>query len=327
MRQGSCKRALPNMHSTLTRLVVVLIAMGLAAPLRAQSVMNPTTAAFQASPDHNATLPDNSPVVSYYQLQFYLLGAVSPFQTLTLGKPTPDGTGTITVNFLTLLGASLPAGQIYTANVAAVGPGGLGTSAMSDNTFAYSAPCSFSVSPTNLNVAVGGGASNIAVAAGASCGWTATSGTSWLTVTNGASGSGNGTVSVTATANTTTAARNATLTVAGQAVTITQPGITCAFTVSPTTLSIVAGGGSAPVAVTAAAGCGWTATSTASWLTVTSGGSGSGNGTVSVTAAGNTTTGSRTATLTVGGMTVTVTQSAPAPAPPAAPAGLHITTG
>src|SRR5256885_2225071 len=171
--------------------IVFFIPTGLAVPLWAQSVMNPTTAVFQASADHNTTLPDGSPAVNYYQLQFYLLGAVSPFQTLALGKPTPDGNGLISENLSTLLGAALPAGQIYTANVAAVGPGGLSTSAMSGS-FGYSAPCSFSVSPTNVNMAVGGGAATIAVTAGAGCSWTATSGASWLAVTSGASGSGNG---------------------------------------------------------------------------------------------------------------------------------------
>lgn len=60
--------------------------------------------------------------------------------------------------------------------------------------------------------------------AGAGCAWTAASNASFITVTGGASGSGNGTVSYSVAANTGTASRNGTLTIAGQTFTVTQAG-------------------------------------------------------------------------------------------------------
>ena len=65
----------------------------------------------------------------------------------------------------------------------------------------------------------------VAVTAGTGCTWTASSSASWLTVTSGASGSGNGSVGYAIAANT-GAARSATLTVGGRTVTVSQAALT-----------------------------------------------------------------------------------------------------
>jgi hypothetical protein len=54
--------------------------------------------------------------------------------------------------------------------------------------------CSYSINPKELSINEDGGPGTVAVSAGAGCGWTATSNDSWITITDGASGSGNGTV-------------------------------------------------------------------------------------------------------------------------------------
>src|SRR4029453_7616392 len=112
------------------------------------------------------------------------------------------------------------AGTIYVADVAAVGPGGLTSSTLS-NTFTFSGPCSYSVSPTSQSVAAAGNPASTTVTTTSGCAWTAASTVSWITVTAGSSGSGNGTVTYTVAANTSTTARTGTLTVAGQTVTVT----------------------------------------------------------------------------------------------------------
>lgn len=81
----------------------------------------------------------------------------------------------------------------------------------------------------------------------------------------------------------------------------------CAFSISPTSQSFNATGGSGSVVVATQIGCGWTATTNASFITITSGGSGSGNGTVNYSVAAN--TGSaRSGTISIAGQTFTVTQ-------------------
>ena len=168
--------------------------------------------------------------------------------------------------------------------------------------------CSFAVAPPSVSVPAEGGSADVAITAPTGCDWTVTSDTEWLTVTGSASGSGDGTVSATAAPNPTAVSRSGTLTVAGQTVTFMQSGVTCSFTVDPSSVSVAADGGSTGLDVTAPDGCEWTATSGAAWLTITAGTSGSGDGTASVTAAPNTVPQSRSGTVTVAGQTVTFTQ-------------------
>jgi hypothetical protein len=83
----------------------------------------------------------------------------------------------------------------------------------------------------------------------------------------------------------------------------------CTYTISPTSASFGASGGSGTVSVSAPAGCSWTATSNASWITITGGSSGSGSGTVTYSVAPNSGASSRTGTMTIAGQTFTVYQS------------------
>jgi hypothetical protein len=170
--------------------------------------------------------------------------------------------------------------------------------------------CAPSISSTSQSIGAAGGAgAAVSVTAAASCAWTAASNASWLTITAGASGAGNGQVRFSATANS-GGARVGTLTIAGFTFTVDQAG-SCASSISPASQSIAGtGGAGTPIAVTAPAGCGWTATTAATWITITSGASGNGSGTVDFTAAPNT-GATRTGTISVAGQTHTVTQSSP----------------
>ena len=101
----------------------------------------------------------------------------------------------------------------------------------------------------------------------------ATSNASWISITSGASGSGNGSVGFSVTANT-GAARTGTLTIAGQTFTVNQArgGARVRTAIAPTSQSVAAtAGAGSPVAVSTSSGCTWTATSNASWITITSG--------------------------------------------------------
>jgi Zn-dependent metalloprotease len=86
--------------------------------------------------------------------------------------------------------------------------------------------CSFSISPTSASVAAGGGTGTVTVTATAGCSWSAISNSSFITVTGGSSGTGNGTVSYSVAANTATTSRTGTITIAGQTFTVNQAGTT-----------------------------------------------------------------------------------------------------
>ena len=57
-------------------------------------------------------------------------------------------------------------------------------------------PCSYSVSPSSLSFGASGGSGSVTVTAAAQCTWTASSDRGWMSITSGASGAGNGVVSV-----------------------------------------------------------------------------------------------------------------------------------
>ncbi len=293
-------------QAILTAFVVAVGALAYAPSLQAQSVVDPTMAEFIPSADHN-TVSNGIAAVSKYDLGFYLVGAAQPFQVASLGKPTPAADGLIHVSLSSL---PLPSpGIVYESRVFAVGPGGSVPSTVS-NTFMFSVACTYAAAPVSQSVPVAGGAGNVTVTASGGCTWNATSNANWLTITAGASGTGNGTVSFNAAANTATTPRSATLLVAGTNVTVNQPAASCTYGASPASQSVGAAGGGVNVSVTAQSGCSWTATSGASWLTVTSNGSGSGNGTIGLTAAQNSTTTARSTTVSAGGQSVSVAQAA-----------------
>ena len=188
------------------------------------------------------------------------------------------------------------------------------------------APCTFAISPNSQNVAASGGTGSVGMSTQAACRWSASSNASWITVTSGASGTGNGSVGFSVAANT-GAARTGTLTIGGRAFTVSQaapaapapapppptppptppPPPPCSYSVSPDEAKFKKDGGSGAVNVSTGSTCAWTARSNDSWITVTAGASGTGNGTVRFTVAANTGK-KREGSLTVAGDTVRVEQ-------------------
>ncbi len=81
----------------------------------------------------------------------------------------------------------------------------------------------------------------------------------------------------------------------------------CTYSISPSSASFPASGGSGSVLVTTQAGCNWGTSVAPSWVTVNTG-SGTGNGTMSYTVSTNTGT-TRIASLTLAGNVFTVTES------------------
>ena len=189
-----------------------------------------------------------------------------------------------------------------------------GTASIAGQTFTVAqaagvAPCSYSIAPTSQNVPDTASNGSVAVTATSGCPWTAASNATWITITAGAGGTGNGSVAFSVAANG-GSARTGTLTIAGQTFTVNQaaPVTSCTYSIAPASQQIGQLGGNRSVDVTTTAGCAWTATSNAVWITITNGASGTGNGTVTFAVAVNL-GGSRSGTLTIAGQTATVQQA------------------
>jgi len=81
--------------------------------------------------------------------------------------------------------------------------------------------CSYSLSSTSQPFGSAGGTGSVNVTTASTCGWTATSNASWITITAGSSGTGNGKVSYSVAANT-GKPRIATISISGQTFTVNQ---------------------------------------------------------------------------------------------------------
>jgi hypothetical protein len=171
-----------------------------------------------------------------------------------------------------------------------------------------SAQCSYTVTQTTFSTVSTSSVQSTSVITGTQCSWTATSTVPWITITNGGSHTGMGSVSFQVTTNPTASVRTGTLIVAGQTITVTQQASSCVYTVTPTAFAIDPLSTIRTLSVTTGTQCSWSATTTDPWITITNPGSGSGTSAVtfSVTANGGP---ARAGTLTVAGQVVSVTQT------------------
>ena len=189
-----------------------------------------------------------------------------------------------------------------------------GTVTIAGQTFTIaqdSAPCSFSISPASQATASGASTTLVTVTTASFCSWTAIANDPWLSIASGASGTGSGSVTVAAAANS-GPARAGTATIAGQTFALSQAAAPCSFAISPPSQSIVADGGITTTTLTTAGYCSWTATANDPWLTISSGTSGTGGATLSITVAANT-AAARTGTVSIADQTFTVSQAAAPP--------------
>jgi hypothetical protein len=189
------------------------------------------------------------------------------------------------------------------------GPARTGTVTVAGETFTVNQAngCSFSINPTsaNFNSSANTGTVNI-TASDSACSWTSSSNDSWITVTSGSSGNGNGTISYSITSNA-GPLRTGTVTIAGETFTVNQAN-GCSYSINPTSANHTSASETGTVNITTSdSACSWTSLSNDSWITVTSGSSGNGNGTISYSISANTSP-PRSGTLTIAGETFTINQ-------------------
>ncbi len=166
--------------------------------------------------------------------------------------------------------------------------------------------CNYSIGADTFAVDAAGGERQVAVTAPAGCSWTAQSQATWITITNGASGSGSAVVVFRAAA-TDGPGRSGTLVVAGRTITVTQ-SLGCTYAIVPTNVSVGAQASNSSIQVQAAGGCAWSATSAVSWITIASGSSGNGSGQVQIAIAANS-GAARSGTIVIAGHSFTVAQA------------------
>ena len=141
-------------------------------------------------------------------------------------------------------------------------------------------PCSYTINPTYYNAGRGPDDVKIDVRSTGECPWSAMSSASWVSVTEGATGMGNGSVRLRVQANS-GEPRTTTLTIAGEPFTLSQEGA-CQATLKPTYYNAGAGPDDVRVQVKASNDCAWTSSSPVPWAIITEGAAQSGNANVRI---------------------------------------------
>jgi hypothetical protein len=171
----------------------------------------------------------------------------------------------------------------------------------------FGSTCSLSISPPSVTATAAGGTATVDITSSvAGCPWTA----SGLSATP-ASGTGNGSVTLTIPVNLTNSPVPYTATIAGQTFTVSQGAANCVYTLGSSAVSLPAGVGTGSVSVgmiTPIAGCTYSTISGPSWITISSGGSGGTSGTLAYSVAANSTTVARSGGLTIAGQPFQITQ-------------------
>ena len=185
--------------------------------------------------------------------------------------------------------------------------------------------CEYSVAPVTFAPCMPGGRVTASLTTQANCSWTVNTSAGWLSLPNGKSGKGSGTIAV-AFSDNYDAPREGVVMVrwptptAGQNLQVEQAGCLYGVTQSAFSYTSAAANGSFSVlqeSVPNSCGgalqdrCVWTARSNVSWMTVTSSMPQQGDNPVAFKVSANTGTTSRTGKITVKDKVVTITQAAP----------------
>ena len=116
------------------------------------------------------------------------------------------------------------------------------SNATGNYTLILSGQCTYTISPTSQSIGSCGGTGSVSVTSVSGCNWQATSQASWITITAGSSGTGNGTVNYTVAANSGTSSRTGTLLIGDQTFTLSQAAASTCPTVCSISPAVAAAG-------------------------------------------------------------------------------------
>jgi hypothetical protein len=150
--------------------------------------------------------------------------------------------------------------------------------------------CTLELDPASADALASGSDGRIRVATSATCSWTAVSQSSWMTISAGDAGKGNGEVRYHAAANSTEQSRTGSIAIGDRSFIVRQGGApppppppapeSCSFRVDPDNEKFDGDGGEDRIRVRTSGTCAWNAATRADWIRITDGAAGRGDGEV-----------------------------------------------
>src|SRR6185436_12038824 len=174
----------------------------------------------------------------------------------------------------------------------------------------HGAACDISISPTNRTHGFSAATNSVILDSPVGCSWIIVNTNGWLSIMSGTNGAGSNVVTYTISENTAPLDRVGVVMIGGQQFQITQRGVACSLSLSPTNRTHGNGAATGTVAVTTAAGCDWTSSNTNTWLTIVSGANGTGSNLLTYVVAANSMALERTGSVVIADQVFTVIQHA-----------------
>ncbi|MFN0101842.1 MAG: BACON domain-containing protein [Bryobacteraceae bacterium] len=176
------------------------------------------------------------------------------------------------------------------------------------------ANCELSINPT-ANTGVPSNAFQSSIAVTSTCQWTAQSTVSWIAITAGTSGTGNGQIDYSIPANPSAQNRSGAIRIGNLTFNVTQTGGGCSLSLNPQRATLGGGNVSGRFSVNGSLGCQWTPSSTDLWISISGFSSVNGSGAVDFTLTPNFTGAERTGSVRIAAdVSFTVVQSLAKPA-------------
>ena len=171
-------------------------------------------------------------------------------------------------------------------------------------------PCAYALSPSGRTHSSASETGLVNVTTLAGCAWTTINTNSWITITSGTNGVGNGGVGYRVETNAGTLARAGVLVIAGKNFAVAQEQFICSYKISPVARTHGYGSSTGMLSVTTSGDCAWNVANTNDWITITSVTNNTGSGSVSYLVAPNPRPGERTGVVRIDGQFFTLTQRA-----------------
>jgi hypothetical protein len=283
---GTLTASFTENTSTTQRTATITISASGAPNLTVSVIQSGTTATLSVSPQNqNVTAAAGSTNFNVTTTLDWTAQSNAGWCTVT---PSGSGNGTLI--------ASFSENTSTTSRTASITISASGAPNLTVSVIQAGAAAILSVSPQSQNVGATQGSANFSIASNTN--WTAQSNAGWCTVTP--SGSGNGTLTASYSANSATTSRTAIITISAtgvpnQTVSVIQAGAAAILSINPSSQTVNSAAGSTGFNVVS--NTQWNASSNSEWCTVTS--TGSGNGTLTASYDENTGTTSRTAIITI----------------------------
>ena len=169
--------------------------------------------------------------------------------------------------------------------------------------------CAYSISPTNRVHGFAAATNSVSVTTSNGCAWTVANNNSWITITSGTNGAGDGSLTYTILANPSRLERTGLVMIADKVLTLVQRGFSCTYSISPTNRVHGFGAATGTVSLTTSSNvCVCAVVNTNDWIKITSPTNGMGDGFVTYAVEANSSFSSRKGSVIIADQLLTLTQ-------------------